>query len=156
MTTPVPRRIRRRLISILALCTAVNAAVAATPGTAAAANPYTARQVCGAGYQERATYYVTTGSGARWGDLVLMWSASARKNCAVVLKRVYIGTATATHVMLSVNDGDRAMDEGSYRYYAGPIRLSAYQKCVYATGSVANTAESTKAWGETEGLVLCG
>jgi hypothetical protein len=107
----------------------------ALPATASAKrNPYTAEQVCGAGFYkiDRHKLY----SGSRYTTHVattfLLYNAASGRNCAVTMKRRFIGTPTTTVVSLKVKGKKRpwVFDQGQYKYYAGPVYRSAAGRCV--------------------------
>jgi hypothetical protein len=119
----------------LVVCAAALVAAAAHPGIAAAKrNPYTAEQVCGAGFVkiDRHRLY----SGSRHTTLLaatfLLYNASTGRNCAVTMKRQLIGRPTSTGVSIKVKGKRRpwVVDQGDYRYYAGPVYRHAPGRCV--------------------------
>ena len=122
-----------RRISVF-VCAAVLVA-AAVPATASAKrNPYTAEQVCGAGFYKIDRHRLYTGS--RYTTLLaatfLLYNASSGQNCAVTMKRRYIGTPTTTGVSIKVKGKKRpwVVDQGPYKYYAGPVYRKAPGRCV--------------------------
>jgi hypothetical protein len=120
------------------------AAVLVLSATASAAepNPYSAQQVCGAGYS------VTVASHAIWdrggprdrnahlADVVLLYNPSNGNNCAVTLKRLRVGKPDRITVYMTkrgwpywrnVTDGG----EGKlFSFYAGPVYVHAPRTCV--------------------------
>ncbi|MFI7427242.1 protein kinase [Micromonospora sp. NPDC049836] len=111
-------------------------APAPTSASAAAEqpNPYTARQVCGSGFQvvDSATL---TANGVRTGRVYLLYNSATGANCAVTLKDTDVGRATAVSVHLEVQGKARQADSGAFKYYAGPLRTSAAGVCVKWGGS---------------------
>lgn len=118
----------------LTLCAVAFVAIALPATASAKGNPYTAEQVCGAGFYkiDRHKLY----SGSRYTTLLattfLLYNASSGRNCAVTMKRHYIGTPTTTSVSLKVKGKKRpwVVDFGSYKYYAGPVYRKAPGRCV--------------------------
>jgi hypothetical protein len=107
----------------------------ALPATASAKrNPYTAEQVCGAGFYKIDRHRLYTGSShtTLLAATFLLYNASSGKNCAVTMKRRYIGTPTTTSVSLKVKGKKRAwnVDFGQFKYYAGPVYRRAPGRCV--------------------------
>ncbi|WP_375372079.1 protein kinase [Micromonospora sp. PPF5-6] len=111
---------------------------APAPGPAtsspAAQQPYTATQVCGAGYQviDSATL---TANGVRKGRVYLLYNTASGTNCVVTLKDTDVGRATTASAYLEVQGQDRKAESGAYKFYAGPVRASAPGKCVKWGGS---------------------
>ncbi|MGK5742001.1 protein kinase domain-containing protein [Micromonospora sp. URMC 103] len=97
-------------------------------------NPYTAGEVCGAGYQVIDSATLTAG-GQRRGRVYLLYNPGNGNNCAVTLKDTAVGTKTAASAYLEVKGRARSTDSGSYDYYAGPVRASAAGACVKWGGS---------------------
>ncbi|GLW99511.1 M23 family metallopeptidase [Microtetraspora sp. NBRC 16547] len=93
-------------------------------------NPYTAGQVCGAGFKE-----IDSASLAPRGRVVLMYSATTGKNCVVTLRATGTGKESVS-AYLEVKGKSRQSDSGSYQYYAGPLRAAAARTCVKWGGSI--------------------
>lgn len=111
-------------------------ALAAAPAQAAA-NPYSATQLCGKGYREVHRFNTT------YVDVVLLWNG--RNNCAVALKRgSAAGTSTRTGVFLEAQRGDYDEDENRSRWYAGPVYVRGVGRCVIFGGYTKTPPKSTK------------
>ncbi|MGR6321235.1 protein kinase domain-containing protein [Micromonospora soli] len=108
------------------------------PTTSSAApqqpNPYTAKQVCGSGFEvvDSATL---TANGVRKGRVYLLYNTSTGANCVVTMKDTEVGRATTVSTYLEVQGKARQTQTGSYKYYAGPVRASAAGVCVKWGGS---------------------
>src|ERR1044072_8679282 len=90
----------------------------ALPATASPRrNPYTAEQVCGAGFYKIDRHRLYTGSShtTLLAATFLLYNASSGKNCAVTMKRRYIGTPTTTSVSLKVKGKKRAWNRSEER-----------------------------------------
>jgi opacity protein-like surface antigen len=127
-----------------AVLAATIAAVLAAPAAAGAAeaNPYSAQQVCGAGYSVPVASHAMWGRGgpqnrnAYLADVVLLYNPSNGTNCAVTLKRLRVGKPDHITVAMtkrgwpywrSVTDGG----EGKlFSFYAGPVYVHAPHTCV--------------------------
>ncbi|WP_091664171.1 serine/threonine-protein kinase [Micromonospora auratinigra] len=108
-------------------------------GSPAAAQPYTARQVCGGGYQvlDSATL---TANGVRQGRVYLLYDAASGTNCVVTLKDREVGRATTMSAFLEVQGKARRTASGAYQFYAGPVRAAAAGVCVKWGGSTGGAA----------------
>ncbi|MFR9779990.1 hypothetical protein ACL02O_28530 [Micromonospora sp. MS34] len=97
-------------------------------------NPYTAKQVCGSGYQviDSATL---TANGVRTGRVYLLYNTSTGTNCVVTLKDLDAGRATTVSAYLEVQGKTRQTESGAYKWYAGPVRAAAPGVCVKWGGS---------------------
>ena len=106
----------------------------ATTSAPEKANPYTATQVCGSGYQviDSATL---TANGVRQGRVYLLYNTGNGDNCVVTLKDTNVGRATTVSAYLEVQGKTRSTDSGAFQYYAGPVRASAAAACVKWGGS---------------------
>ncbi|SCL37793.1 serine/threonine protein kinase [Micromonospora rhizosphaerae] len=98
------------------------------------ANPYTAGQVCGSGYQVIDSATLTAG-GTRQGRVYLLYNPGNGYNCVVTLKDTGVGTATTVAAYLEVQGRTRSTDSGAFKYYAGPVRAGAAGACVKWGGS---------------------
>lgn len=127
--------LHRILISLVVL-----AAVATLPATAAAKkNPYTAERVCGAGYKPIDRHkLVDSNHGKLLAEIVLTYNPATGKNCAVNLKRYRAGKAETYNDWLYVtlytrplsNPENLDQDKGDFKWFAGPVYVSARDKCV--------------------------
>lgn len=96
-------------------------------------NPYTPAEVCGSGYE------VIDSSGLTGGTVYLLYNSSNGYNCVTTLKSTSLGTATAMSAFLEPEGGSRTTDQGSFSYYAGPVKVSAPNTCVRWGGSVGSS-----------------
>src|ERR671918_1561653 len=92
----------------------------ADPATASAKrNPYTAEQVCGAGFYEIDKHRLYSGSRhtTRLATTFLLYNGATGQNCAVTMKRRFIGRPTTTGVSLKVK-GRRpwVVDQDAFKY----------------------------------------
>jgi hypothetical protein len=120
-------------LSLIACAVALSAI--ALPATASAKrNPYTAEQVCGAGFYKIDKHRLYTGSShtTLLAATFLLYNGSTGQNCAVTMKRRYIGKPTYTTVSLKVKGKKRpwVVDYGNFKYYAGPVYRTAPGRCV--------------------------
>jgi len=111
---------RKALTRIGATAVAVGAALTLTPGQAQAA--YTPQGLCGSDYYVQRSHALP---GARVYQLY-----NGSHNCVVTIKTASVGTPTRTTAGLQVEGQGWSYDNGSYRYYAGPVKARAAGKCV--------------------------
>ena len=118
----------------LTVCAAALVAIALPSTASAKGNPYSAEQVCGAGFHKIDRHRLYSGSShtTLLAATFLLYNASSGKNCAVTMKRRFIGTPTYTVVSLKVKGKKRAwvVDYGQFKYYAGPVYRTAPGRCV--------------------------
>ncbi|MEU1387770.1 MULTISPECIES: hypothetical protein [unclassified Nonomuraea] len=95
-----------------------------------AKNPYTPTQVCGSGF------YVQRSQPFNGGETFQLYNSGTKQNCVVTMKHMDVGKESPVSATLDVQNGDSATDSGNYKYYAGPVKLSAPGKCVKFSGSV--------------------
>lgn len=135
---------------------AVLAVVSFASPAAAAANPYTYSQLCGSGYSlvSGGVIDLKTSSGALYGQLYITWNGSAKMNCAVVIKRAYVGTRSETTVSITSPNSEGSGDLGNYTHYAGPVYEDAAGKCINVTGWVWNPAKTVQAKKSASGWCL--
>ena len=111
------------------------------PATAAAEpNPYTAEQVCGAGFSEIDKHRLYSGSRhtTHLATTFLLYNGATGQNCAVTMKRQFVGRPTTTGVSLKVKGKRRpwVVDQDAFEYYAGPVYRTAPGRCVRFGGTV--------------------
>lgn len=130
----------RRLVPAALLATAL----AGLPAPAAAAG-YTPEQVCGSGFVRVAggTRPVTDQTNSLRGHVHLLYSALSGEHCVVTVKSSFAGTPTMTRAILLVEGNTilgpaRYVDQGAFRYYAGPVKARANGRCVTFQGMVSN------------------
>jgi hypothetical protein len=106
----------------------VTTLVSASPASAAP-NPYTPGEVCGSGYvtvESKSSTYAT---------VYLMYNSGSGNNCVVTLKSgAAAGVSTRTAAWLEVRGGAFGKDDGSFYWYAGPVRYYARGVCVMFGG----------------------
>ncbi|MFC8392220.1 hypothetical protein [Streptomyces sp. NPDC057238] len=94
------------------------------------------------------TYPVKDNSGVSRGNVYLYYNSSTGYNCAATVKNSAgaYGTPTLTNVTLdrckagtsgsSCYSEKKVTDEGLYSYYAGPVSLSASDRCISIYGLI--------------------
>ncbi|MEV4833917.1 hypothetical protein AB0K05_05305 [Nonomuraea sp. NPDC049486] len=122
----------RKLATLLA-----GTALAATTTLVAGAAPAGAAGPCGSSYS-RVGVYAVSKNGTRTGTLEVYYSSSTGKNCALTYGYgQYDGTTSWKHVTISRGDGSGAdTDAGNYKYYAGPVYVSAPGQCIDVSATV--------------------
>lgn len=136
--------LRRTVLSFSALAFAATGVLSLTSPANAAAN-FTVAGVCGSGYtevySETETGYDTSSSG--WGVVAYVkigYNSSTKKNCAFVQKSTTnydYGTPSGISITLRMQGDSGYYDydgSSSYKYYAGPVYLTAPNTCVSADG----------------------
>jgi len=131
---------------VLALGGQTAAAAPSPQAHAAQGNPYTAKGICGSGYVVLARKYLRD-EGIRLGRIVLLWNQAEGKNCVVAIKSHQPGTPHFIEAFLQVKGGPMQIDDGSYRYYAGPVKARARGRCIKWGGNI------TVAEGVGDGLI---
>ncbi|WP_441117679.1 M23 family metallopeptidase [Nonomuraea sp. H19] len=101
-----------------------------TPPPSNGGNPYSGTEVCGAGFKQIDS--ATLGSAGR---VVLLYSASSGQNCVVTLRNGTSGKA-AMRAYLEVEGQARKTAQGSFQYYAGPVRAKAARTCIKWGGAI--------------------
>jgi hypothetical protein len=119
-------RTRRVLGAVGAVIAVSSAMLVGASGPAYAANPYTAKGVCGSGYGVQRTHKLP---GATVYQLY-----NGTTTCVVTLKTASLGKATKITAGLQVKGGSWAYDTGAYTYYAGPVKQRSRGKCVRTFG----------------------
>lgn len=114
-----PRRMLGAVGAVIAVSSAMLAGVSAP---AYAANPYTAKGVCGSGYNVQRSHKLP---GATVYQLY-----NGTTTCVVTLKTTSLGKATKVTAGLQVKGRSWAYDTGAYTYYAGPVKQRSKGKCV--------------------------
>jgi hypothetical protein len=97
-------------------------------------NPYTPTEVCGSGYA------VIDSASLTGGTVHLLYNSGNGYNCVVTLKSTNLGTATAVSAFLEPEGASRTTDQGSFAYYAGPVKVHAPNVCVRWGGSVGSSS----------------
>jgi hypothetical protein len=118
----------------LVVCAVALIAIAHPATASAKRNPYTARQVCGAGFHRIDAHKLYSGSRytTHLATTVLLYNGATDENCAVTMKRRFIGRPTTTGVSLKVKGKRRpwVVDQDAFKYYAGPVYRRAPGRCV--------------------------
>lgn len=117
------------------------AAVAFAAPAQAATNPYTPQEACnhqfGGSWSQVSDGHrnaVTLDTGAKWGDVYLMYNSSTGFNCVAAMKSVYLGTKTSTAARLLVQGSSTwHVDAGQFAYYAA-VEAAATDRCVQYDG----------------------
>ncbi|MFG2084855.1 hypothetical protein [Spirillospora sp. NPDC048824] len=108
-------------------------------------NPYTPQQVCNSG--SGGNYVVQRSISFTGGRVYQLYSASTKKNCAVTMKTANVGKGTSVFVRLvEQKGGEVGSDSGTFKYYAGPVYVSASGVCVRVSGG-ASGASASSGWG---------
>jgi hypothetical protein len=128
------KKFARRLALTITAAAAVVAGLAAPAH--AATNPYTAASACandfgGSWFVVSDGHRAIVHNGVTIGDVYLTYNSATGYNCAVTIKRKYVGTATGTGVNLWVQGvaDVAAYQDGSYKYYAA-VKYHAAGRCV--------------------------
>jgi sialidase-1 len=80
---------------------------------------------CGSGYS-----VIDKAALGTAGTVYLSYNSSTAKNCVSTMKSASVGTASTTSAYLEVEGSLRAIDSGSFSYFAGPVIAAAGGKCV--------------------------
>jgi hypothetical protein len=124
---------------------------AAAPASAAP-NPYTPKEVCGSAFDVIAKRAIRDG-GVHLADTYLMYHAG--RNCVVTIKRAYVGKRSWTEAWLWRRNYSRlAEDEGNFKYFAGPVKRWANNRCV-AFGGYASAPDNSPRNSVTTGFGWC-
>jgi hypothetical protein len=139
-----------RYVAALIVCAGL---FAAAPASAAAAyNPYTPKEVCGSAFDVIAKRAIR-GGGVHLADTYLMYHAG--RNCVATIKRAYVGKRSWTEAWLwRRNYGNLAEDQGNFKYYAGPVKRWANNRCV-AFGGYASAPDDSPRASVTTGFGWC-
>jgi hypothetical protein len=141
----------------------VSGAVAA-PASAATSNPYTATGVCGASYRPVSAtglpHHIGGFSGIPGATIHLLYNPTTRKNCAVVL-RDSPGTPVPMRLDLHKAGDPNGLpipDIGLFRYFAGPLYVSAPGQCVTVGAGIDRLGETSAGYsdGWDSRPVACG
>jgi hypothetical protein len=102
-------------------------------------NPYTAAAVCGAGFSPIDRHQLVDSNwGKRLAEVVLTYNPATGQNCVVTLKRYRVGLAARygdwvyaeLYTRPLSNPANLDDDKGDFKYYAGPVYVTAPNKCV--------------------------
>ncbi|OHV28592.1 hypothetical protein CC117_30280 [Parafrankia colletiae] len=130
----------------------------------AATNPYSRFSACsnefGGSWSDTSDGHRTlsTPSGAKGGDVYLLYNSATGYNCVVTIKTAYVGAPSFTNAGLLVDDGTGWHDDsGDFGYYAA-VQWYARGKCVQYDGMIASPGGSpdTIAFGNRYTWGNCG
>ncbi|MEO3891290.1 hypothetical protein [Nonomuraea sp. B5E05] len=119
----------------LAAVASVAMASAWLVGTAA---PASAAGPCGSGYKLVGTYNIKLG-GSKYGILEIRWNSGKGRNCAVAYGRgSTYGSKAYKSVRIKTSGASSwaDSDSGQFEYYAGPVYVSARDKCITVLATV--------------------
>lgn len=102
-------------------------------------NPYTPSAACGSGYS-----VIDHHALGKAGTVYLAYKPSTGQNCVVTMKATGLSKRTKASAHLQARGGAKHTDSGSYRYYAGPVRVKAAKTCVQWGGSLGSTGWTSK------------
>jgi hypothetical protein len=137
-----------RWLAALVVCASLYAAAPA----GAAYNPYTPKDVCGSQFDVIAKRKIRSG-GVHLADTYLMYHAG--NNCVVTIKRAYVGRRSWTEAWLwRRNYGNLAENQGNFKYFAGPVKRWANNRCV-AFGGYASAPDNSPRDSVTTRLRWC-
>jgi hypothetical protein len=108
---------------------------AITSSNCGGSNPYSAEEVCGAGYD-----VIDSAALGSAGQVFLLYNSGNGYNCVTTIKYTSVGTPSAVSAFLEPQGSTRTTDSGSFSYYAGPVKRSAPNTCVKWGGSVGGTS----------------
>ncbi|MET8988641.1 hypothetical protein ACFYUK_43255 [Nonomuraea wenchangensis] len=124
------RMIKRSATLSLGLAAALAASVTLSGPAAAASTPIGA---CGGG-----SYHVID-SHAFGSSAVTYLLYNGSTNCVVTWKTGAAGNTTYVRAVIWPYGGEGKVDADNYRYYAGPVKVSAAGKCVKWGGTYGST-----------------
>lgn len=125
-------RTRGKLATFLAGATLASTVLVAGATPAGATGP------CGSSYSRVGVYAISRGDGTRTGTLEVYYSSSTGKNCALTYGYgAYANTTSWKRVTISRGDGSgEDTNAGHFKYYAGPVYVSAAGQCIDVAGTV--------------------
>jgi hypothetical protein len=131
-------RLSRLVLPLLILLGLAATAVAPAPA-GAKPNPYTAAGVCGPGFSPIDRHPLIDPNNAKLlAEVVLTYNGATGQNCVVTLKRYRVGVARKYDDWLMAEVYTRPLtvpsnlstDKGDFRFFAGPVYVTARSKCV--------------------------
>ncbi|MEO3869763.1 spore-associated protein A [Nonomuraea sp. B12E4] len=117
---------------------AVAGVIVASAWLVGSAAPASAAGKCGNGYKLVGTYDIKL-QGAEYGTLEISWNSSKGRNCAVAYGRGSTYGAKAYKSVRIKTTGASSWadsDHGEFKYYAGPVYVSARNKCITVLATV--------------------
>lgn len=150
---------RRRIAVMAASATAASAALLCGPSSASAMSLPSGS--CGSGYTKVATYNMVsyTESPSVCGYVAVYYSAATGRNCAIARPiTAWAGQDTGVWVCIRLADGTHQSCDGpaGYRYYAGPVYVTAPHTCITVLGGLQAPTEEAWPYDVTANKVLCG
>ena len=86
--------------------------------------------------------------------MYLLYNGGTGQNCVASMKNYYVGSATYASASLKKQGAkSRKMDDGNFKYYAGPVKWKAAGKCVEWGGGFNANGKSA---GFLSGYEHCG
>ncbi|MEO3869764.1 hypothetical protein ABGB18_13130 [Nonomuraea sp. B12E4] len=104
----------------------------------ASAVPASAAGPCGSGYTRIGVYNIPA-TGTKKGTLEVYYNSGSGKNCALAYgSGANYGTTTykAVGIALPTSDGWADYEADDFKYYAGPVYVTAKGKCIDLVGAV--------------------
>ncbi|WP_326819843.1 spore-associated protein A [Streptosporangium sp. NBC_01756] len=132
-------KLKRSTVVALGMAAALAASVVTSSPAMAASSPIT---VCGGG-----SYHVIDSHAlGSYATIYLLYNGST--NCVVTVKKgAYAGNTKYVDAYLTRSDLNYTkIDHGYFKYYAGPVKISAAGKCV-KWGGVYDAQGWTSGWG---------
>jgi hypothetical protein len=129
--------IERIFVRTRKLATLLAGAALASTTLVAGATPASAAGPCGSSYTRVGVYNIGIEKyGYRTGILEVYYSSSTGKNCALTYgDGPYANTTSWKGVTISRGDGSgKDTDADNYKYYAGPVYVSAPGQCIDVEG----------------------
>ncbi len=118
---------------------------------------------CGSGYTKVATYNMIsyTESPSVGGYVSVYYSAATGRNCAIARPiTTWAGQNTGLTVCIELANGTRESCDGApehdYRYYAGPVYVTAPHTCINVYGFMQAPTEEAWPYDAVANKVLCG
>lgn len=93
-------------------------------------DPYSPEEVCGSGF----TIIDRADLGSR-GTVFLLWRSASRQNCVVTIKVAGVGSPGPAQAYLQPAGRSKAIDEGQFKFYAGPV-TSVAPGCIRWGGAI--------------------
>ncbi|GGS85171.1 spore-associated protein A [Nonomuraea spiralis] len=125
------RKFRTKVALPLVTAAMLAGSVVVSSPANAASSPIAA---CGGG-----SYHVIDHHNITGGVIYLMYNG--RTNCAVTWKTANLGKSTPMDVWIArKNDAKSVEDEGSYAYYAGPVKIDAPGQCINWGGRISSSS----------------
>lgn len=135
-------RVKNRIAALALTAGAVLAGSLTAAGPAAAETP---AEVCGAGYHQIDSHELPGLS-----TIYLLYNGAT--DCVVNMKTAYVGQesfASAFVWLASTGWSPGQVDQGQYKYYAGPKYVNAPGQCIVWGGAAGPGAGATGQWGSS-------